>query len=885
MLSDLLFRIRVLLRKKTVEQELEQELRFHLEHQHDQYMRRGLSGEEARRRARLAFGGLEQVKEECRQMRGVSFIETSVQDIRHAVRAWRQRPLFAAVAVLTLALGIGANTAIFSLMNAVLLRMLPADKPEELARVEGYFSYPMFRDLRQRNQVFSGLIARRTTPVSLVSTGRTERGVGELVSGNYFSTLGVQPILGRTFTDADDRVPMGHPVAVVSFHYWRQRLSADPAIVGKRIRINNYPFVVIGVAPRAFFGVEVGSAPDVWVPLMMQPQIFGLGHPSFNQSGWGWLDLLGRRAPGISEANAQAGLSVTFRQIVQEGNHKLFRKNPAEAAIHLAPGGKGFSRLRDQFENPLYLLMAVVALVLLIACANIANLLLARSAARSKEIALRLALGAGRIRLIRQLLTESTLLGLLGGSLGFVFSIWSVRLLLGFLPGDRLPIVLDARADLRLLGFALLISIATGILFGLVPAIQATRPDVSDSLKDKGADGGATLTRFGLRQALVVSQVALSLLLLVGAGLFLRSLRNAVAIDVGLNTESVLLASMNPEFNGYTPANAESFYRQLAARLRDLPGVQSVGMSESALLSGDYSNVGMVVPSGPVWAPGPDRGILMNTVEGDFFQAAGGAILRGRDFGPQDTASSPKVAIINETAARHFFDNDEALAKKVRLAGVDGVEIIGIVRDSKYRGVREETPRIAYKSFSQDERPSGERTVYIRTAGHPLALVSALRREVQTLDRDLPVYNVKTFAEQKSESLARERLIATLSGFFGVLALVLASIGLYGVMAYSVQRRAREIGIRMSLGAMRGSVVWIVLRDCLLMVGIGIALGAPVSIWLSRLVTSQLFGVAPGDPATIVVAALSLTVVAALAGYLPAYRASRIDPMTALRCG
>jgi predicted permease len=524
--------------------------------------------------------------------------------------------------------------------------------------------------------------------------------------------------------------------------------------------------------------------------------------------------------------------------------------------------------------------------VLLIACANIANLLLARSSARRKEIALRLALGAARSRLIRQLLTETTMLGLLGGTLGFLFSIWSVRLLLGFLPADRLPLVLDARADVRLLGFALVISLATGVLFGLAPAIQATRPDVSASLTDSPARqrGG----RFELRKALVVSQVTLSLVLVVGAGLFLRSWRNAIVIDAGLNTENVLLASMNPDLNGYAPGHVENFYRQLAARLRDLPEVRSVGMSESALLSGGYSQVGLIVPGRPLPPPGRDpngdRGILLNKIEGDFFQAAGGAILRGRDFGPRDTVSRPKVAIINQTAARHFFAEEDPLGKKVRLSGVENVEIVGIARDSKYRNVREETPRIAYTSLGQDERPPGERTIYIRTAGDPLPLVAALRREVQTLDHDLPLYNVKSFAEQKSESLTRERLIATLSGFFGALALVLASIGLYGVMAYSVQRRTREIGIRMSLGAMRGRVVWMVLRDCLLMVAMGIALGIPLSLWLSRLVTGQLFGVTPGDPVTLAVAALMLTAVAALAGYLPAHRASRIDPMAALRC-
>jgi predicted permease len=880
MLTDLLFRIRALFRRNTVERELDEELRFHLEHQHRQYAKRGLTGEEAQREARLQFGGLAQVKEECRQARGVSLIETSIQDVRHAFRTWGRSPSFATVAVLSLALGIGANTAIFSLMNAVLLRMLPVEKPEELERIGGHLSYPMFRDLRQRNQVFSGLLARQAAPVSLVSTGHTERGVAELVSGNYFSVLGVQPILGRAFTDADDRVPMGQPLAVLSFHYWRQRLAADPAILGKTIRIDNYPFQVIGVAPPAFFGVEVGAAPDVWVPIMMQPQIFGRGKPAFDDTGWGWLNLLGRRAPGFNEAQAQVGLNVTFQQLIQQGRHKLFRQNPSEAVLHLEPGAKGFSRLRGQFENPLYLLMAVVALVLLIACANVANLLLARSAARRKETALRLALGAGRMRLIRQLLTESTLLGLLGGSLGFLFSTWSVRLLVGFLPADRLPLVLDTRIDVRVLAFALVISIATGLLFGLAPAIQATRSDSSLNDSPVRQRGG----RLELRKVLVISQVALSLLLLVAAGLFLRSLRNAVAIDAGLNTENVLLASMNPDLNGYPRDHIENFYQQLLARLRDLPGVRAVGMSEMALLSGGYSNVGMIVAGRPLPPPGQERGILLNKIGGDFFRTAGGGILRGRDFSSRDTPASPKVAIITETAARHFFAEEDPLGRKVRLGGVEGVEIVGIARDSKYRSVREDTPRIAYTSFTQDERPSGERTVYLRTSGDPLPLVAALRREVQTLDHDLPLYNVKTFAEQKSESLARERLIATLSAFFGALALALASIGLYGVMAYTVQRRTKEIGIRMSLGAVRARVVWMVLRDGLLMVAAGIAVGIPLSLWLSRMVTSQLFGVAPGDPLTLAFAAFLLTAVAALAGYLPAHRASRIDPMAALRC-
>jgi predicted permease len=818
-------------------------------------------------------------------------LENLAQDLRYALRAMRRSPGLTAVAALSLALGIGANTAIFSLMDAVLLRTLPVDKPEELERIgvmdgssPGFtFSYPMFRELRQRNQTFSGVFARAATPVSLVATGRTERGVVELVSGNYFSVLGVRPLLGRVLADADDRTPLAHPVAVLSYRYWNRRLAADPGIVGKTVRIDNYPFMVIGVAPPAFYGIEVGSAPDAWIPMLMQPQIFGRGRPSFNEVGWGWLSIFGRRSPGIGESKARAGLDVAFQQIRSEGGVARFWRRSNDARIYLEPGSKGLSRLRGQFENPLYVLMAAVALVLLIACANIANLLLARSVARRKEIAVRLALGAGRARLVRQLLTESTLLGLLGGSLGCFLAAWTVPLLLRFLPADRLPFALEVHLDARLLGFAFFISAATGVVFGLAPALQATRPDVAPSLKDEGSDHAPGSRGFELKNALVVAQVALSLLLLVGAGLFLRSLRNAAAIDAGLNTESVLLASVNPELSGYSPPEIANFYHQLEERLRELPGVRAVGASEAALLSGESSSVGLTVPGRPLPPSGPARGILMNRIGGDFFPATGGAVLHGRNFGPQDTAASPKVAILNQTAARYFFGGEEAVGRKVRLSGEENVEIIGVARDSKYRSVREETPRIAYESFEQDRRPSAERTIYIRTTGDPLSVAPALRREVQALDKDLPVFNVKTFAQQKNESLVRERLIATLCGFFGALALALASIGLYGVMAYSVQRRTREIGIRMSLGAARGTVLRMVLRDCLRMVMAGVALGFLLSLWCGRLVSSQLYGVSPADSVTLAIAGLILTTAAALAGYLPALRASRVDPLVALR--
>ena len=814
--------------------------------------------------------------------------ERLLQDLRYAGRMMRRGPALTAIAVLSLALGIGANTAIFRFMDAVLLRPLPVAHPDELERIPGYFSYPMFRELAERNQVFSGLLARFIVPVSVSGTGRAERAIAELVSGNYFELLGVQATLGRTLSSTDNKVPMGHPVAVISHRYWRLKRSADPEILGKKITIDNYPFTIIGVAPPGFFGVEVGSAPDVWVPVMMQPQLFELGRPVFDNTGFGWLNLMGRRAPGIGETQARAGLNLTFHQVIADGHHKLFRQRPEEKSLTMLPGANGFSNLRAQFENPLYLLFGVVAIVLLIACANIANLLLARSAARRKEVAVRLAIGAGRPRLVRQFLTESVLLALIGGSAGFGLSIGSVNMLLRLFPsgvgiGDRtIPLDLQMPADIRVFAFTAIVSLITGILFGLAPAIQATRADTAGALKDDAGTARVAGRSFGFRNALVVSQVAFSLLLLTGAGLFLRSLRNAVAVDAGLNVDNVVVASMDPNLNGYTAQQVTNFYRLLDTRLKDLPGVQAVGMSTIPLLSGAMWTVALAVPGRPAYAPGPERSLLYDEIGGDFFRAAGGSILHGRDFGPQDVASKARTAIINESAARYFFGDEEPVGRKVRLGRTDNVEIIGIARDAKYASVLEKNQRTVYVSLEQSEG-AGARTVYIRTTGDLRQLMIAFRRAVQSLDDNLPLYDVKTFAEQKSESLARERLTATLSTFFAGLALVLACVGLYGVMAYSVQRRTREIGIRMSLGAKRAAVLWLVLRDSLVLAASGILIGLPLSYWSGGLLRNQLFGVKPGDPPIVMGAALVLLAVAAMAGYLPARRAARVDPMLALR--
>jgi predicted permease len=822
----------------------------------------------------LGLGNTTMVREHALDLWRFTLLEDLARDLLYAIRGARRSPGFILTALLSLALGIGANTAIFSLMNAVVLRTLPVDKPDELEQITVYngknsvnvFSYPNFRDLRRDNTVFSELFARSASPASLVAGGRTDRGVVEVVSGNYFPALGVRPILGRTITDDDDRVPMAHPVTVVGYRYWRDSLGADRAIVGQTIRIDDHPFTIIGVAPPAFYGVEVGTIVDVWVPMMMQPAVFGGGHPSFDDANWGWILLFGRRAPGVSQARAQAGLQVTLLQLL--ARDKQFRGNGF--AIILKPAGAGLSRLRATFESPLTVLMVIVALVLLIACANLANLLLARSASRNREIAVRLALGAGRGRLVRQLLTESSLLGLAGGLLGVVASAWGVRALLRFLPAERIPMELDVHLDWRVLAFAAGLSLTTALMFGLAPALQATRPGVSDALKGAGI----------WRQSLVIVQVAISLLLLVGAGLFLQSLRNVATLRIGLDTDNVLMASMNPALSGYALPQIANFYRQLEARAREIPGVRAVGLSESAVLSGDWSGVGLQVPGQA--PPSGGNGILLNKVGGDFFRTAGIAILRGRDFGPSDTQDSPTGAIITESAARYYFPDSEAVGRDVVLARAP-TRIIGIAADSKYRSVREDTPRIAYLSFQQERSPSRERTIYLRTAGDPALLAAALRGAIREMDRNLPIYGLKTFAEQKAESLTSERLIATLSGFFGLLALLLAATGLYGVLAYLVERRTREIGIRMSLGAGRDQVLWMVLRGALAMAAAGLAVGAPLSRWLSTLVEKQLFGIRPGDVATLAAACAILAAVVVAAAAIPAWRASRVDPIIALR--
>jgi predicted permease len=817
------------------------------------------------------------------------------QDLRFGARMLAKQPIFTLIAVFSLALGIGANTAIFSLLDALLLKPLPVKQPEQLVGVNaalpskpgrGYssFSYPVFREMREKNSVFSGLFARSGLQMSMSASGQTERVRGEVVSGNFFSVLGLNPQLGRLLTEADDQTPGAHPVAVLSFNFWQRRFGADPNIVGKTIHLNNYPFTIIGVAPQGFYSVEVGDAPDVRIPITMDGQVRPRGNrPIFEDRGSSWLAVTARLKPGLSIEQAQAGADNVF-QIAREPDVRRVigettdDRNFRSLRIQLSSAKTGNSNLSRQFSQPLTVLMCMVGVVLLIACLNVANLLLARATMRQKEIAVRLALGAGRFRLVRQLLTEGFLLSALGGLLGLLFARLGTDVLLSFLPQGR---TLEIKPDLRMLGFTLGITVLSALFFGLLPALQATRPNLLPALKNETVVVSSGGRRWELRRLLVVLQVALSLVLLVGAGLFARSLRNLKTVEMGYHTDQVVTMSLDPAQNGYKIEPLRNFYSQLSERLAALPGVNTTTFARNVPMSGAFSRFGIEVP-GYQARPGEEMAVLFNQIAPQFFATFGAPLLLGREFNEQDTPSSPKVAIVNQGVARRFFGSDNALGKRITLENYKDLEIVGIVADAKYRNLKEAAPLTAYIPYSQYEQ-LGQRIMCVRAAGDASALVAAIRQEVRNLDPNLPVFNVKTFAEQINDSVSQERLIALLSSFFGFFALLLATLGLYGVMSYAVTRRTNEIGIRMALGAKPLDVVRLVMREVLLLVALGIGIGLTAALATTRYVASLLFDLTPNDPLTITLATLLMIGVAILAGYLPARRAARVDPLIALR--
>jgi predicted permease len=826
-----------------------------------------------------------------------------VQDLRYAFRTLRKAPLFTSVAVLSLALGIGANTAIFTLVNQLILQLLPVRDPEQLvlltARGSHYgsntgsnaLSYPMYQDFRDKNQVFQGMFCRFSSGFSLTYEGRTELVQGELVSGNYFPVLGVGAALGRVFSAQDDLVQGGHPIAVLSYGYWKTRFAADTAVIGRKIVLNGYPLTIVGVSRSGFDGVEPGYSPQIRIPMMMKHQLTGPFY-TLNDRRGRFAQVFGRLKPGVPLEQAKAGLQPLFHQIL---SMEVREKDFARATEHtrqqflkmwmdVLPAAKGRSSLRQQFSNPLLALMGIVALVLLIACSNVANLLIARATARQKEIAVRLALGAGRRRLIAQLLEESLLLSSMGGILGIGLAIVIDRALIGFLPQGTSVLTLTATPDWRVLGFTVLISVLTGLLFGLAPAIQSTRPQLAGTLKDQAGAvvGGASV---GLRKGLVVAQVSLSLLLLIAAGLFIQSLKNLQGIHPGFETRNLLSFAVNPTLNGYKNERSLQFYRQLTDRLNRTPGISAVTLAVMPLLDGNEWDSTVTV-EGYAAKEGEWVDPHMQFVSPGYFQTLAIPVLLGRDFSDRDDKGTQPVALVNERFAKRYFAGRSPVGLHVGMGGNPGtktdIEIVGVVKDTRYESLRDEVPYQLYRPYRQMDFVLGM-IVYTRAQGDPADLFASMRRTVNELDSNVPISRMRTLEQQLDKSLMSERLLASLSSVFGLLATLLAAIGLYGVMAYMVVRRTREIGIRMALGANRGSVVWLVMREVLVLSVIGVAIGSAAAYAATRLVQKELFGILPTDMLTMVLSAIGIAAVAIVSGYLPARRATAIDPMLALR--
>jgi predicted permease len=826
------------------------------------------------------------------------------QDVRFAVRTLSKAPLFVAVAVISLALGIGANTAIFTLIDQLILRLLPVKNPQELVLLKGRgnhygsnngahkLSYPMYADFRDKNTVFQGMFCRDDRTFSISFEGRTERIQGELVSGNYFPVLGVGAAIGRVFTAQDDLVQGANPYAVLGYSYWMTRFGGNPNVIGQKLILNGYPFTVIGVSQAGFDGIDPAQVTQIRIPVTMRGEIGSRTFNPMNDRRSRWVQAYGRMKPGMTREQAKAGLQPLFHQMLEmEVQQKEFsraaaltKQNFLKMWLDLLPAETGQSRTRETFSKPLVVLMCIVGLVLLIACANVANLLIARATARQKEIAVRLALGASRGQIVRQLLIESMILSFIGGAAGLTLAVGITKVLLGFLPAGTAPLGIVSTPDTRILLFNIGVSLLTGIIFGLVPALQSTRPDLAPTLKDQAGAvvGGGSVN---IRKILVVAQVTLSLLLLIAAGLFIRSLANLRDLDPGFRTKNLLAFNVDPTMNGYPDERSRNFLRQLFENMSAVPGVQSAALAIVPVLEGNEWDNSVTV-EGYIPKAGEFVDPHMNFVSPKYFKTMDVAILAGRDFDARDERGSMKVAIVNEKFAKRYTGSTNAVGRKIGMGADPGtktdITIIGGVSDMRYESMRDEVPDEVFQPYRQIEFVSGM-YAYLRTDRDPESYFEAVRRKVHEIDPNVPVARLRTLERQMEISLMTERLVASLSTAFALLATLLAGIGLYGVMAYTVARRTREIGIRMALGAFRGDVVWLVMREVLLLLGIGMVIGLPAAWALSRFVEAQLYGITPADMPTIALAIAGIAAVAILAGFLPARRATRIDPMRALR--
>lgn len=827
-------------------------------------------------------------------------------DLKFSIRNLRRSPLFTVVAVASLALGIGANTAVFTLMDQLLLRLLPVKDPQQLVMISSTgphmgsnrgsraASYPMYQDFQQQAQAFSYVFCRYSGPLSASFSGQTERVNAELVSGNYFQALGVQPALGRVFSpDQDDRVYKGHPSVVLSYQYWATRFASNPGVIGQKLLVNNYPMTIVGVSARGFVGLDPANSPEIRVPIQMKP-LMTPGWDDIGDRRSQWIQVFARMKPGFTVQSAKASLQPLFIQILRDELTKPELKDISKynrdqflaRKVRVEPAATGYSELRQSYSTALIVLMCMVGLVLLIACFNVANLLIARAIARQKEVAVRLAVGASRGQLLTQLMIESLMLSIAGGAAGLLLSVAIVRGLLAFLPTDGSPLMLHAEPDSRILAFNAALALLTGFLFGLAPALQAMRLDLWSILKDVVGAVTGSGGSVKLRKGLVIAQVGFSFLLLAGAGLFLKTLINLKHTNAGFkDIDRLVTFQVDAALNGYSLPRLQTFYTQVLDNLRAVPGVKAAGFAFIPVLAGNEWDSTMSV-EGHTSKDGEDMQAFMNGISPGYWKTMGIGLLEGRDFDQRDAGKKITVAIVNRAFASHFFGGKSPIGRHIGFG--DGpkskldIEIIGMVENSLYEGPREGVHRQVFVPFHQADFP-GSVAFYVRTSSDPKAMYSAMRRKVAELDPAMPVYQMKTLQRQLDDTLNTERLIAFLSGAFGILATLLAALGLYGVMAFVVARRTKEIGLRMALGAQRTEVVWMVLREALALVGIGLVAGVPPAYFLSRFVSSQLFSVAPTDVWTAAAALAVLAVVAAGAGFLPARRASGIDPIRALR--
>ena len=836
-------------------------------------------------------------------------METLIKDLKYGFRGLLKRKGFAVIAVLTLALGIGANTAIFTLVNAVMLKSLPVSQPEQLVLFsdttgEGTsmedsprsgqwqrFSYASYLYLRDHNESFQDITALRSG-VSRLSVRRAEtqgaaatRASGHLVSGNYFSVLGVGAMRGRVLTPEDDKAN-APPAAVMSHRYWKDELNSDQSVVGQTFVINGTNFTVVGITPPEFFGERVRRPPDFWLPLVFHPQI-ELRKSFLEDKQVYWLMLLGRLKPGMRMDQAQASVNLALQQhLTDEAGSQLTddrRRGIQNTYVALVEGKGGISGLRRLYSTPLHMLMAVVGMVLLIACANVGSLLLARATARKAEISLRMALGASRWRIVRQLLTESMLLAAIGGFVGVLLAQWGVVLLVK-LVAEGSP--LDTRPDAGVLAFTVGVSIVAGLLFGLIPALRASRTDLATAMKEKSRTG-SRLWRWNLSSAMVVLQVGLSMVLLTGAGLFARSLLNLQNENVGFDSSNMLLLGIDPRLGGYKPAELPTLYQQILDRVGSLPNVRSVSLATYSPMSGTQRSSSIRVP-GYTPQPGEDPVVEDILTGPKYAEILGVPLLRGREIEVRDNVSGPKVAVVNETFVNTYFKDQNPIGRQFTFDDdTDGgalLEIIGVVADLKNQDAREKPLPAVYRPILQMAHQAAYSVnIHVRTNGDASSFTGAVRQTINDIDDKIPIFGVTTLEEQVHESLKQDRLIAQLVSFFGALALILACIGLYGVMAHGVARRTNEIGIRMALGARGGNIAWMILRETLLLVLIGLVIGIPTALFAAKFISSQLFGLNAADPAALIGAAALLTLVALIAGYVPARRASRVNPLNALR--